>query len=286
MDIELVDDVIETDVHNLDWSVTTEIYKTAIDEAIANGEGLLFICPDFVIGDGSLSNIGDRINSGEQIVLQTCPRLSAELFVPHFLNEGFHFIDAHQTFDVSLPINGICNRDLTELGLKCFHPVTSMSSSSNDSITTGISQIHYRLDLNNAVFHNFHWHPIYLKPSSHHRDFDGTIDGGLTEALFSELGTENIGWVRKSEEACIFELSGSDKRPAIPETKIDYVKALTAWGAENAANLHLLSFQIPSQFGPRSFTEFDNDAEKIKGDVSRVLSGIATSPFLTDRLKG
>ena len=200
-------DVVGIDLTELDtganpntYKMMTACHRRAVADAAAVDAALIFLAPDFVLGEGTLAGLVRLHAGGARAVLTANLRLARE-----------SFLSAWQDRAAQGPVP---SRELVGLGLRHLHPATAScfidGATSNDFPTSVYWPVRSGDRIDGLYVRAFHLHPLLIDPV-HRNELPGTtIDGHYLAQACPDI--EQCVVVQDSDDLVAFELTPFERR--------------------------------------------------------------------------
>ena len=223
VDIILIDNWFDSAADNAPHALMSRAHREVLQHAHTQQADTVFLPPDCVWADGSLTNLERIAARGARIVHVAGLRLILEEMVPTL-------VDQWRTPDgCVLPIPPL---DLTRLALSHLHPISQASFFCEYGTRMMPANLLWKVGDEGILARCFHLHPLLVKPNEFSATFRKTIDDDLSIVL-GEDGSRDVV-VNDSNDVLVFELSSRSHR-----VQADYLKGsiseIAAW-AEVGAN--------------------------------------------------
>lgn len=244
------------------FSPLMDFHNKAIQEADAENAALIFLSPDFVFADGTLSKLIELWAAGYRAVMVLTLRLIEETAKVELINE--YYDKKNQTLTVA-PGN------LVQTCLKHLHPIEK-TYFWGDRFSS--FPIHAYWPVHNAglAARCYYLHPLMVNPLVKHVLPNITIDADYIDLACPNRSLIHI--VQDSDELCCFELTSAAThdtnapKPAAPAKVINYAH----WANVHAnpvfnSLLHHMYFQVPIRIhsGPitKEWLKVENRARRV-----------------------
>lgn len=220
-------DIVEVDLAHADpggspnrYKLMTACHRRAVADAAAAGAAIMFMAPDFVLGDGTMAALVRRHRDGARAVLTMNLRLSRESFRAAWR--------AHEQQRALAP------RDLVRLGLQHLHPAIESlmidASTTNDFPTAICWPMRAGTALDGVLVRTLHLHPLLVDPVLRHELPESTTDGHYVMQCCPDPAECVV--VTDSDELIAFELTpaaraigNSDRRRGVSMLRLAAVIA-------------------------------------------------------------
>lgn len=200
-------DVVEADLTELDpqanpntYKMMTACHRRAVADAAAVEAGLIFLAPDFILGEGTLEGLVRLHAGGARAVLTANLRLSRESFLADWTARGGG--------------SPVSSRELVGLGLRHLHPATAScfvdGPTSNDFPTSVYFPVRSGDHVDGLLVRAFHLHPMLVDPVRRAQLPDTTIDGHYLAHACPDV--EQCIVVQDSDDVVAFELTPFERR--------------------------------------------------------------------------
>lgn len=241
----------------------TCLFSTAITDAEENQAGLLFLAPDVIASDKSLSNIGQMTESGARAVMLPCVR--AKKFP--LLTEITELFALGATAPEELSIEG---QALGALTLRHLHPMTAchiVRRNPNNSFICKAPLFYFPAGDTGLLIRSFVHSPVLIFPRKWPNALDRTIDlMDLPSAC--GLTQDEVVPVTDSEHALIVEFSDLSALTASPAS----LEEVTDWLGRLGLPFHLERLKFTYRLHSRAMEESDwegaqNESDKLAIDI-------------------
>ena len=200
-------DVVEVDLTELDpqanpntYKMMTACHRRAVADAASVDAALIFLAPDFILGEGTIAGLVRLHAGGARAVLTANLRLSSE-----------SFLAAWKARAGDAPVS---SRELVGLGLRHLHPATAScfveGPTSNDFPTSVYWPVRSGDRIEGLFVRALHLHPMLLDPVHREELPETTIDGHYLAQACPDL--EQCVVVQDSDDLVVFELTPFERR--------------------------------------------------------------------------
>lgn len=197
-------DIIEVDLTELDpqanpntYKMMTACHRRAVADAAVVDAALIFLAPDFVLGEGTIAGLVRIHSGGARAVLTANLRLARE----SFLAAWAEYRD----------VRALAPRQFVRLAMRHLHPGSESlmidASTTNDFPTLVCWPVRANENLDGVVVRAFHLHPMLVDPVHRTTFPTGTIDGHYVMECCSDPAECLV--VNDSDELVGFELTPS-----------------------------------------------------------------------------
>ncbi len=183
------------------YHAITRVHLSALTEAQAQGAAVVFLAPDFVLGDGTLRVLAAR--AAAAAIMMMSPRAA--------LDEVAAELGPLRAADPEGAI-ALAPRALMAVCLRHPHAITESLYWDAPAFSRWPSILQWRVDPVTMLARSFHPHPLLLDPARLDAGFStntrSTIDGDLFGSLHAT--EDEVHVVTDSDELLILELSRPD----------------------------------------------------------------------------
>jgi len=264
--------LVETSIIGVDslegedkFSPLMVFHNRAIDEADRENAALVFLSPDFVLADGTLSSLLRLKAEGYRAVLVLTLRLVSNTAMPDLLKR-FHISNEYAL--------AASPRELVKASLRHLHPIERTYYWGPEFSSFPI-HAYWPVDDEGVIARCFYLHPIMINPLIKFKRPQITIDADYVDLVCPDRS--DIYVVRDSDEIACFELSGKSAIDMNAETRSNF-KATTwnyaKWAVVNAnplysSTLHHWYFQLPIRIHTGDFSPIWEKREKASAKTAR-----------------
>ncbi len=184
----------------------TEPHRTMSDchidtmrQADEAGVAAVFLPPDCVWSDGSMTRLEAIAKAGKSVVHISGVRTDRDAIVPHLKK---HLSDGDRVLTVAA-------QPLVELGLKHLHPIAFTHYWNEHDGGLMPANLYWTVAGEGLALRCFHLHPLMVKSQVPFAKFASTIDDDLALTACPDVSRDYI--VGDSDEILAFEMSGRDR---------------------------------------------------------------------------
>lgn len=203
------------------FSVQSDCYRRAIRAADAADRAMIFMTPDMIAADGSLSNLAALADRpGVRAVLGTGVRLVKETV-------GAHLLEHHRSAaDASIAIG---SRALVRTMLQNLHPIAQSHFFRGEGERIILANLYWRVGNEGLLARCFYLHPFLVYPRVKNAEFSNTVDSDYVEAACPDLAETRI--ITDSDEFCVCELSPASRtqKGALRSDPTEIAKWMRQW---------------------------------------------------------
>jgi hypothetical protein len=199
------------------------LHNQAIKMADLENAALIFLSPDFVLSDGTLSRLIHLKKEGYRAVLLLTLRLIRETFIPDLLASYPPGDDQSIT---------IAPRELSKVALGHLHPI-EQSYVWGKKLSSFPIHAYWPVDYEGLIARCFFLHPIMVNPLIKFISPQITVDADYIDLVCPDIS--KIYFVRDSDEIACFEMSGHSVQDANAK---DPPIVASAWSCAKWANIH------------------------------------------------
>ncbi len=263
-------------IHSDDkFSPLMDFHNQAIMEADAENAALIFLSPDFIIADGTLSRLIKLWQKGYRAVMVLTLRLIEETVKEELLNKYYHEKD--QALNIQ-------PREMVGLCLKHLHPIEK-TYFWGDRFSSFPIHAYWPVNDEGLTARCYYLHPLMVNPIVKYVLPDITIDADYVDLACSNRSLIHV--IQDSDELCCFELTNAEThdtnapQPVAPAKAINYAR----WATVHAnpvfdSLLHHMYFQVPIRIHSGSFTK---KWRKVEHRASKIARRVRLWTFLFRR---
>lgn len=171
-----------------------EAHRRAIRDA-AEGDALLFLCPDMIIADGGLDHVASIAGTGPKAIMIVGLRVTREIAIRGSLAK----------YGARRMVQGI---------LSFLHPFESACRSDSQNFNTRWpNKVIFPVDERGFVVRNFHWHPLLLTKIGDILP-KRTVDFWYLDQVITELDDYHL--ITDSDDFCCCTLTPRDHFKGTP----------------------------------------------------------------------
>ena len=182
------------------YKMMTACHRRAVADAAAVDAALIFLAPDFILGEGTLAGLVRLHAGGARAVLTANLRLSRESFLA--------------AWKARAGDGAVSSRELVALGLRHLHPATAScfvdGPTSNDFPTSVYWPVRSGDRIDGLLVRAFHLHPMLVDPVRREELPATTIDGHYLAQACPDI--EQCIVVQNSDDVVAFELTPFERR--------------------------------------------------------------------------
>ena len=250
--------------------ILSEFHRAGIRDAGRRGGYLMFLGPDALMSDGTLTAVERRVARGAEVIFIAGVRACLEDVLPT--------LDVHRE-GMALPLSAeTLARHLVERP----HPLTArLFLDAPDYGHDCASHLYYRVDDEGMTAHCWHMHPLVVKAAGEGASFEQTIDGDFVRDAMRTPETVHV--VTDSTELCMIEISRRDQFPPDPDRVGPFDEnAVIKWGREKLLPVHSRLFRTPVRFRIKAHSNdaaFDAAERRVSPLIARLVDEI--EPIIT-----
>ena len=224
--------LLDTRIELIDWrarhphSVMTDCYNDLSHRCRAADAIAVFITPDLILSDGSLTYISDRMARGKQIVLIAGVRLDKEECL-------VELIPRYDRTTNSISFSG---REMVSTMLDRLHPISRSLFWSGREFNRHPSHLYFSAGAEGFLAHCFHLHPIAARVSLMPQVSETTIDDDL--ACSPTWRSDEIEIIDDSDNATCFEISPKSHNVGCHGEHVADVENIVAWARNFVRSRH------------------------------------------------
>ncbi|MBI4767548.1 MAG: hypothetical protein HY787_23630 [Deltaproteobacteria bacterium] len=240
------------------------LHNQAIKKADLENAALIFLSPDFILSDGTLSRLIQLKQEGYRAVLLLTLRLSRETFIPDLLSSYPPGDDRSIT---------IAPRELSKIALSHLHPI-EQTYVWGKTLSSFPIHAYWPVEDEGLVARCFFLHPIMVNPLIKFISPQITVDADYLDLVCPDIS--KIYFVRDSDEMACFEMTGQSVQDA--NAKGPPLMA-SAWSCARWANIHAnpvftsplhhYCFQVPIRIHRGQFSPKWMRQEKVSRRIAR-----------------
>lgn len=256
--------VLPVEIREIPFGSTPDKYAAmsacnveALKTASEAGGAVVFLAPDTIWSDRSLTAVTRALHHGKRAVMQAGVRVSASSVIPE-LDALFQRRGA-----TAVAVSG---RELVQIALDHMHPYYRAWFWDATPFNRNVPNVYWRVGNEGMVARCFHFHPLLLFPERRVSDFVSTLDDDLP--LLSIRNFDAVHVVQDSDE--VFHLDITEDTWGSRVHALDTLPTaayLAAWGRMSANVFHRKFAAYPVRFHTGPLSPEWTRVERASGDV-------------------
>jgi hypothetical protein len=210
------------------YQVMTQSHAHFIRSAQGDDCPLVFVSPDIVLADGSLTRLLEVAESGKRLVAMGAVRLVKETFVPAYL----------QQYRRDGIVQPIAPRELVKLALEHLHPITKsmLWNPDGDSETTPLDLL-WAVGQEGLILRQFHPCPLMVWPIDKDAVPIHTVDADYT--CKAVPNPADVYVVQDSDDICLMDFTSLSQAEQLNAHGGGHsMENVAEWARRNTHDIH------------------------------------------------